>query len=254
MCKVVVDRNAVDFTAHFHASLDVAKTPKRLDGNPDGYPGVARCRDCRQCVETVVATGQFPLDTPLTIAAEAHFKAAVTCLAADRPALITVKPLNRCPAAAFQHSVQAGLLAIGNDQAVARYRAHQMMKLRFDGREVGKDVCMVEFEIVQNRRARTVVNELGALVKKRRIVFVRLDHEESGVGHACGNAKIKRHPADEKARVEACAFENPRQHRTGCGLAMGAGKRQDPVLAQDVFRQPLWPGCVRQPAVQDFFH
>ena len=52
-----------------------------------------------------------------------------------------------------------------------------MMELRLDRRQVGKDVGVVILQVIENRGTRPIVDELGALITKRRIVFVRLDHE-----------------------------------------------------------------------------
>ncbi len=52
------------------------------------------------------------------------------------------------------------------------------MELGFDRGEIGEDVRVVEFEVVQNRGARPVVDELRALVEERGVVLVGFDHEE----------------------------------------------------------------------------
>ena len=57
-----------------------------------------------------------------------------------------------------------------------------MMELRLDRGEVGKDVGVVELEVVEHRGARPVVHELRALVEERRVVLVGLDHEERDCG------------------------------------------------------------------------
>jgi hypothetical protein len=41
-----------------------------------------------------------------------------------------------------------------------------MMKLGLDGREIVKDVGVVEFQIVEHGRARAVMHEFRALVEK----------------------------------------------------------------------------------------
>ena len=46
------------------------------------------------------------------------------------------------------------------------------MKLPLDSRQIIKNICVVEFEVVQNRGARTVVDKLAAFVKKRGVVLV----------------------------------------------------------------------------------
>ena len=67
--------------------------------------------------------------------------------------------------------------AVGDDQAVAGHGAHQMVELGFDRRQVGKDVGVVVFEVVEDRRARPVVDELAALVEEGGVVLVGLDDE-----------------------------------------------------------------------------
>src|SRR5690606_59608 len=54
---------------------------------------------------------------------------------------------------------------------------HQVMKLRFYGVQVGKNIGMVVFEIVQDGRTRTIMHELRTLVEECRVVFVRFNHE-----------------------------------------------------------------------------
>ena len=53
-----------------------------------------------------------------------------------------------------------------------------MMKLGLDSSKIGKDVSMIELEVVQNCRPRPVMDELGAFVAERRVVLIRLDDEE----------------------------------------------------------------------------
>ena len=55
-----------------------------------------------------------------------------------------------------------------------------MMELGLNGAQIGKNVGVVEFKIVQNGGTRTVVYEFGAFVKKGSIVFVGFDNEEWG--------------------------------------------------------------------------
>jgi hypothetical protein len=72
--------------------------------------------------------------------------------------------------------------AIGDDQAVARHGAHQVMELGLDGAQIGKDVGVVVLQVVEHGGARPVMHELGALVEEGGVVFVRLDDEERAVG------------------------------------------------------------------------
>ncbi len=50
-----------------------------------------------------------------------------------------------------------------------------MMELGLDGAQVGKDVGMIELEVVEDCRARTVMDELRALVAEGGVVLVGLD-------------------------------------------------------------------------------
>ena len=52
------------------------------------------------------------------------------------------------------------------------------MKLLLDGLEIVVDVGVIEFEVVEDQRACAVVDELGALVEERRVVFIGFDDEE----------------------------------------------------------------------------
>ena len=63
-----------------------------------------------------------------------------------------------------------------------------MMAL-FDGRQVGKDVGVVELQIVQHQRHAVVVDELGRC-QKGRVVFVSFDDEERDVAETRQNAKV----------------------------------------------------------------
>ena len=52
-----------------------------------------------------------------------------------------------------------------------------MMKLSFDRSKIVEDVGMIKLEIVENRGLGVIMEELGALVEKRCVVLVRLNHE-----------------------------------------------------------------------------
>ena len=94
---------------------------------------------------------------------------------------------------------QVGVGGVHDQPPVARHAAQQLVELPLDGGQVRVDVRVVEFEVVQDRRARPVVQELGALVEKRRVVLVRLDHERPAA-QARRDAEVLRHAADQKAR------------------------------------------------------
>ena len=94
------------------------------------------------------------------------------------PTVEVAHPFHRCPAAARKRARHAVFHPIGENQAIPGHGAHEMMELGFDGIEIGENIRMIEFDVVDDQRARTVVDELRALVEKCGVVFVGLDHEE----------------------------------------------------------------------------
>ncbi len=163
----------------------------------------------------------------------------------------TGEALDRRPAAAREHAREARFLRIDDHAPARRYRAHQVMELRLDRGQVGEDVGVIVFEIVQDQRARPVMHELGALVEERRVVLVGLDHEEAAVGMARRHAEIQRHAADEEARREPGVIEDPREHRRRAGLAVRAGDREHEAVREHMIAQPFGAGRVREAAVED---
>ena len=113
---------------------------------------------------------------------------------------------------------------------------------------------MVEFQIVENGGARTVMDELGSLVKKRRIVFVGFDHKKFRARASCRHTEIQRNTADDKRWIESGALEDPRQHRRGRRLAVRSGDGEHPEIAQHVFVEPLWARDIRTAGVQNGLH
>ena len=149
--------------------------------------------------------------------------------------------LHLAPASARQHAPQALLATVHDQAAVTRHCAHQMMELRLDRGQVGKDVGMVVFEIVQDRRARTVVHEFRALVEERGVVFVGLDHEERAVGQPRRYAEVDGTPPIRKPGCEAGVLEDPREHRRRGGLAVRPGHREHPLARQHVLASHCGP-------------
>ena len=94
------------------------------------------------------------------------------------PALFGTKFFYGRPAAFIQSILQALLLAVADDEAFRRYGAYQMMELGLNGSQIGKNVGVVEFQIVQNGGTRTVMYEFGAFVEKGGVVFVGFDNKK----------------------------------------------------------------------------
>ena len=84
---------------------------------------------------------------------------AAGVVASDPVALRGVETLDWRPATALQNALQAGFGRIGNNQAGGGQGADKVVKLRFNSTQIGEDVGVIEFQIVQNDGARPVMDE-----------------------------------------------------------------------------------------------
>ena len=90
------------------------------------------------------------------------------------------KPLYGRPAALLDDSFDIRIAAVDYDTSVGWQRAHELVKLPLDVIEIVIDICMIEFEIVDELGLWSLVHNLGTLIEKRRIVLVRLNDEILG--------------------------------------------------------------------------
>ena len=132
-----------------------------------------------------------------------------------------------------------------------RHGANEVMELALDRGQVIEDVGVVELEVVQQRRAWPVVNELAALVEERGVVFVGFDDEGLALAQARRHAEVQRHAADQKARLQPAALEDPREHRGRRRLAMRAGHGEHMAVLQHVLGEPLRAARVRDASIED---
>ena len=103
------------------------------------------------------------------------------------------------------------------------------MELPLDSRNIREDVSMIELKIVQDRGFGAIVDKLGALVEKCRVVFVGLDHEKRGIREPRRYGKIAGHATDQEPRFEPGPFQHPGQHRRGSRLAMRSRYSEHPL-------------------------
>ncbi|MCY1176840.1 hypothetical protein D9M73_171270 [compost metagenome] len=162
--------------------------------------------------------------------------------------------LHRGPAAHADHTLQRLLGGRVDDQAFAGDSPHQVVELPLDRGQVREDVRVIELKVVQDCRARAVMDELRALVEERTVVFVGFDDEEGCITQACRHREVLRYAADQEARGHACMLQHPGQHAAGGGLAVRTGNGQHPTTLQHVIGQPLRAGNVRQAFVQHVLH
>lgn len=86
------------------------------------------------------------------------------------------------------------------------------MELRFNRGQIGKDVGVIVFEVVENRRTGPVMNELASLVAEGRVVFIRLNDE--GRKPAVRSAELRaffapgRHAADQITGLKPRCLED----------------------------------------------
>ena len=145
------------------------------------------------------------------------------------------------------------IASVRDDEAVARDHAQELMELPLDGSDIGIDIGVIVLEIVQHRGARPVVHELRTLVEERGVVFVGFDNEKLAAAESRRDIEIARHTADEEAWFEARMLQNPRENARGRGLAVRASHGQRPAVRQQVPRQPLRTGGVRDAAFEQSF-
>ncbi len=241
------------------STLDAAEHRERGEARGDGYACMARRRDRRQRILLIVAALQRERrEHALRRAAEldgaVNRDGPVGTSVADgslgRPMR---EALDLAPAATREHAAQAGFAAVDDDPSVMRNRAHQVVKLRLDRGEIGKDVGVVVFEVVEDRGARAIVHELRTLVAERGVVFVGLDDEERAISKPCRDGKVDRHAADEESRREARTLQDPGEQRGSRGLAVGTGDGEHPLAGQHVLGEPLRSRRVGAAGVEDRF-
>ena len=207
----------------------------------------------RERIQFVVAPRHGDFNAPDGLAFESGFAA----LREGPPVLsaeIRIKALKPRPAAARENPVERRTLRIRDHRSFARHDSHQMMELRFNGREIGEDVRMIVFEIIENRDPRTVVHEFAPLVAEGRVVFVRFNDEGSGRVSEFGRFFTPAgEPPDEVARVQARFLQNPGEHRRGRGLPVRAGNGEHLAALEDVFAHPLRARGIGEPRIENGF-
>ena len=214
-------------------------------------------------VHAVVSAHQIPCDVSDFFAVKQHVKRAVGIDFADLPAVFGTEFFHRRPAAFVERVLQALLLSVADDEAFRRHGAYEVVELGLYRTQVGKDVGVVEFQIVQHGGTRAVMHKFGALVEKGGVVFVGFDDEKRRFAvrvltrrlrQAGGNAEVFRYAADEEARRESGIFQDPGEHGSGGRFAVRPRHAEYPMMVQHVFRQPLRTGNIRQAAVQNRFN
>jgi len=260
MGEIVVEGDPVDARAHFQTAPDVLERTQCGRGFFGIYARVVGCGDGGKRVHHIVPAGQVPFHDATGLASMVQLEsAAVGCQQIGAPngvlgAFFQSRFLDRSPAAHLQDFAEGFVRLRSDDETVSRDAAYQMVKLPLNRGQVGKNVGVVEFQIIENRRARTVMDELGAFVEKRGVVLVGFDDEESAVAQPRGQAEVERNASDQKTGLESRAFENPGQHARCGGFAVRSGYGQHPGVLQHVAVKPLRTRRVGDPPIEHRFY
>jgi len=103
----------------------------------------------------------------------------------------------------------------------------KLAKRFLNGGEVGVDVGVVEFNIIENDKFGKVVEELASFIGEGGVVLVSFENPE-GAGTVMTAAwEVEGNSTDEPAGMETCFFKKESEHGGGGGFAVGA--RNDEV-------------------------
>ena len=214
------------------------------------------CRQRGHAIGGIVAAAHRPMNHLLLAAGHHRKDTAILRVERKTPiaAVTLTEALYRRPATLCQHPFQRRLVVGDHQVAVTRHGSNEMVKLALDSREISEDIRVIEFQIVENRDIRTVVNELRTLVEERGIVLVRFhDERRTGLAKTRRASEIAQYAADEKTGFETRGFQYPGQHARRGGLAVRPRHRQNLASRQYVLRQPLRPGSIGELGVQQGF-
>ena len=168
--------------------------------------------------------------------------------------VVFTEAFNLAPAAFLQCLLQGGFAMRKDEPPGGRHGANQVVELGLDSGQIGKDIRVVEFQIVENDGARTVVNEFAALVEEGGVVFIRFHHKKRRLTESGRDPEIAGHTTNQITGIEPGVLQNPGQHGAGRGLAVGTGHRQHPAPGQDHILQQLGTGGIGQAPIQHGFH
>src|SRR5437764_13446003 len=110
-----------------------------------------------------------------------------------------------------------------NQLSIAGDEIHQTTERQLYRIEALVNICMVEFDIIDNRDLRQVVHELRAFIEVGRVVLVAFDDEVIAVGDAKADAEVLHYAAHKECRIETSLIDYPRGQTGRRGLSVLAG-------------------------------
>ena len=153
--------------------------------------------------------------------------------------------------AGLGHIETVRIVGVEENQALAGNDVEQAAEAQLNRVQIFVYVSVIELDIVHDDQLGQVVNELRALVEKRRVVFVALDDEMLRVPQTRALAEVGRNSADQISRRQARTLKDPRQQRRRGGFSMRAGHDQIVPAAQKKLLQRFWKRKIIQLAVED---
>jgi len=109
----------------------------------------------------------------------------------------------------------------------------ELAKGFLNGGEVGVDVSVVEFNIIENDEFGKVVEELASFIGEGGVVLVTFQNPEGAGAVVASAGEVEGNSADEPAGMEACLFKKESEHGGGGGLAVGAGDDEIARLVEE---------------------
>ena len=128
------------------------------------------------------------------------------------------------PRHVLDEAKDVGVIAIGNDGAVARDNADDMREGAQDIVEVAEDIGVVELAVINGKDMRQVLDKLTPLIEKSRVVFIALDDKRAaGLTGVRTVGEVTRHPTNEPTRVCTIGLQQNRRHAGGRRLPVRTG-------------------------------
>src|SRR5437763_3222736 len=113
-----------------------------------------------------------------------------------------------------------------NQLSIAGDEVHQTPKRQLYRIEILVDICVIEFDVIDDRDLRQVMHELRAFVEVSRVVFVTFNDEVITVSDAKADAKILHYAADEERRIQSCMVDYPGRQTCRSSFSVRAGDDQ----------------------------
>ena len=212
--EIVVDGDAAHDAAHFHAALHACETRERFDRARRRHAAVPRGRDGGERVRTVVIAVSAQRTRPCARPCQIHVEAAVLAARARSSRRRASKRSTGVQHPRASTRASASSAPFATMSAARRQGAHEVMELRLDRGEIGKDVGVIELEVVEDRGARAGSAGTSSACRRTRC-RTRRPRSRRKASRPCraDTPKFCGTPPIEESRAEPRGLEDPREHR-----------------------------------------